>query len=383
MSRFSSVHWYATALFVAILFPLFYFQHLPFRVDLGDLDAAYWIGSGMPAVFFAVLLYVVTFSWQDTVRPVIHRFCLKWWLAVVGASFVIGMFALFGLVLGAYVIVFGIALSELMIRRQEKFVTSLLDVALPALYLFIGLIIVLSFQHAIGSIKFAGSYDPFFRGLDRRIFHADVSAISHFTLQHLSPWMQHGFEFAYYSLGAQLGLGTIIVSIAGGRKAGFRYVGTLLTAYYMGLIIFGFWPTIGPFADCNTHASAYATELGTFATQEVMIAKAKLLLQHSTIPAVQTVNMGDYFIGFPCLHVALPLIVLWSLRKWRNMAFTLIALDLFLIPSIVILEWHYLVDLLAGVLVAVIAIAIQREPTQPLREVAHEPYREVIMHVSV
>lgn len=362
MSRFSSAHWCASAFFAAILFPLFHFAHLPFRLDLGDMGGAYWVGSGVRAVFCATFLYVLAFPWKDTVRPVIDRFYSKWWLAAVGLSFVIGMIALFGVSLGAYVIVFGIALSELMIRRQAKFVSSLLDIALPALYLFVGLLIVLSFQHAIGGLKFAGSYDPFFRGLDRKLFHADVSSISHFTLRHLPPWTQRGLELAYYSLFTQIGLGMIIVSLALGRKAGLKYVATLLAAYYIALAIFAFWPTIGPFSSCDTHASGYATALGTFAGQEVVIAKARLLLQHSTIPAVQTVNMADYFIGFPCLHVALPLIVLWSLRKWRGMALALIVLDLFLVSSIVILEWHYLVDMVAGIFVAVLAIATQHEP---------------------
>jgi PAP2 superfamily len=48
-----------------------------------------------------------------------------------------------------------------------------------------------------------------------------------------------------------------------------------------------------------------------------------------------------------------------SLGKWRRMALVVAAFDILLVFSIVILEGHYLVDLVAGIAVAALVIFIQ------------------------
>jgi len=114
--RRSSLHWYASLVFLISLFPLFYLARLPFRIDLGDMASAYWLGATVRAVFCATLLYVLAFPWRDTIRPVIDRFCSNWWLPVVGIVFVLGMMRLFGLLVGIHVIIYAVALAELMIH---------------------------------------------------------------------------------------------------------------------------------------------------------------------------------------------------------------------------------------------------------------------------
>jgi hypothetical protein len=83
-----------------------------------------------------------------------------------------------------------------------------------------------------------------------------------------------------------------------------------------------------------------------------MAAKAQLLTTNRSLSQVDT----DYFVAFPCLHIAQPLIVIWFLRRWKRIVIFLIAYDLLLIPSILLLEWHYVVDLIGGVAVASMAI---------------------------
>jgi hypothetical protein len=138
-----------------------------------------------------------------------------------------------------------------------------------------------------------------------------------------------------------------------------RYVATLLVGYYIALVIFALWPTLGPFSICTTHAAAYPNFLSTFAGQQAIVAKAKMLSAHILIPQTASVKVLDYYIGFPCMHIALPMIAIWSLRHWRRMALVLAAFDILLVFSIVILEWHYLLDLVGGIAVAALAIFIQ------------------------
>ena len=88
--------------------------------------------------------------------------------------------------------------------------------------------------------------------------------------------------------------------------------------------------------------------------QKTLIRDAMALWQHVPIALIST----DYFIGLPCMHVAQPMVVLWFLRRWRRIALVLAAYDLVLIAAILILEQHYVIDIIAGFLVAGLAIAI-------------------------
>jgi hypothetical protein len=357
----SNLHWLLTAAFLLALLPLFHRARLPLSIDLAEMAGAYWVGTCVRAVFCAVLLYVLCFPWSATVVPVWRRFReSKFLLLIELVVFLAMMIWFFGVFLGLQVVIGGIALAELMARRKEMFGAALGDLAIPASYLFIGIVVVFSFQHGIAGLKFAGAYDPFFKHLDRVIFHADVSQMSHAALAFLPGWAARIFEYAYYSLFMQIGGALVITAVAGGRKQALQYVATLLVGYYVALACFSLWPTIGPFSVCPTHYSEYPTSLRTFTIQETILAKARLLWQHNLVPGVRQVNLIDYYIGFPCMHVGLPLIAIWSLRKWRRMAVILIAYDLLLVTAIVVLEWHYLVDLVGGVVVAILAILVNR-----------------------
>jgi len=50
--------------------------------------------------------------------------------------------------------------------------------------------------------------------------------------------------------------------------------------------------------------------------------------------------------------------VLWFLRSMKTVARVLIVYDALMVFSIVLLQWHYVVDLFGGVAVAVIAIKV-------------------------
>src|SRR5437867_8586403 len=94
----------------------------------------------------------------------------------------------------------------------------------------------------------------------------------------------------------------------------------------------------------------------TYSIQDYLLSKARLLWDHKGISSVS----ADFYISFPCMHIAQPLIVLWFLRRWKRIVFCLVLYDIVLIPAILLLEWHYVVDLLGGILIAVLAIVLNR-----------------------
>jgi membrane-associated phospholipid phosphatase len=75
---------------------------------------------------------------------------------------------------------------------------------------------------------------------------------------------------------------------------------------------------------------------------------------------------------------------MWFLRRWKRMLIVLCAYDALLIVSILLLEWHYLVDIIGGVLVAAISIAITESSTlrnRWIRTGSEAPVRKGILSV--
>jgi hypothetical protein len=58
------------------------------------------------------------------------------------------------------------------------------------------------------------------------------------------------------------------------------------------------------------------------------------------------------------MHIVQPIIVLWFLRRWPRLVVALIAYDALLVGAILMLEMHYVIDIVAALPVAALAIAI-------------------------
>jgi hypothetical protein len=130
-----------------------------------------------------------------------------------------------------------------------------------------------------------------------------------------------------------------------------QFVGAIVTAYYLGLIIFFFVPATGPYflrphSTLLPHATIYSAQAG-------FIEKlATLRNRHLTFVGI------DYYVALPCLHITQPVIILWFVRKWRQVSLIFSAFSILLIPSILLLEEHYVVDLIGGIFIAMLAIAM-------------------------
>lgn len=349
------------ALFVAAIVPAFVVARLPFRIDLDTFISAYWGGTAAQATFVAVILSVAGLSYDCTLRPMWFSYRKQGFKFIGLLLLGIWMIALFGPRLGLIIVIDAVALAELLDRRKRYFGVALFDVVLPSAYLFVGVLAVYLLNHAIAGIRFAATYDRSFNRIDLFLFGTTASAVFDWMATHLPKSFFSLMEFVYRTLYAQVGAAIAITALFAGREYSMRYVRTLLTAYGFATAVFFLWPTIGPFAIRDSPASHYTFLMSTYGMQETIALKARLLWVHSPMPAVMTVDLADYYIGFPSMHVAMPLIAIWFLRRWRRMALILLAFDCVMLVSIVALEWHYFVDLFGGVLVAFMAIFITKE----------------------
>ena len=156
----------------------------------------------------------------------------------------------------------------------------------------------------------------------------------------------------------QIGAALILVALCEGRTRGLQFVGTILLSYYIALVLFYIWTAQGPYYLCPAHFSRFPASLQIYNLQKTLIRDALALWRHQPISRIST----DYFIGLPCMHIVQPMIVMWFLRRWRRIVIALAAYDLLLVAAILLLEMHYVIDILAGIPVAALAIAISGGP---------------------
>jgi len=351
-----NVHWFLSAAFAVWLVPGFVIAKLALAANWERFLSAYWTALGSRAICVSVLLYIVGFPLDQTLKPFWRRYCAQKPRFLLAGVLAGSMFWQFGLVMGTVIVVDGLALAELFDRAQGNWQPLRnigRPVLAPAAYLFFGLVMMFAYNDLIASVKYLGAYDWLYLKIDSYLLPATVSQLAHGVLQKSSQWVLASTEFLYYGMFGQIGGALILISIVCGQKQGLRYVGSILTAYYLALALFYFWPSMGPFYTCADHFSIFPKSLATYEIQQSAILKAKLLM--TTYKQFNHVDT-DYFIAFPCMHIAQPLVVLWFLRRWKRIALCLIIYDILLVPAILLLEWHYLVDLIGGVLVAAAAI---------------------------
>ena len=353
-------HWIATCLFAALVVPLFLAAKLPLSVNWPRLVSIFWVGLSLHSVAFAVLLMVIGFPIHQTLGPVWTHYKAQKPRLVFFVIFAIIMILQFGLLSGFVLIVLAVVLGELVDRTRgdlNAIVNLIKPLLVPSVYLFLGLVMVFAYNDLIATVKNPSAYDWLYLKMDSYLLGgSSVSAIAHSVIRRM-PSSAVWSEVIYYGMFNQIGAALIVLAIYAGSKEAARYVGTLLTAYYLGLILFFLWPSMGPFYTCPGHFSEFPNFLRTYGSQLGMAQKAQLLATNRSLSQVDT----DYFVAFPCLHIAQPLIVAWFLRKWKRIVVFLLAYDALLIPAILLLEWHYFVDIVGGVAVAALAIALNRQ----------------------
>ena len=343
------LHFWLSALLGAALIPLLKQFGLPIAFDWLKLGSAYWLVLAAQSIFVATLFSLLVFvpearldlprflrqQGPRVLLLLIYFLALCWMLTWVKALIVT---------------VDTVAILEFSRRlkaaERRKIIGAIL---LPGLYLFAGFLLVFGYNDIILSLRFFGATDATFNAMDRWLLRGiSVSALCHWAVRSFPLFFFRILEFIYFGMFSQIGAALILSALYDGRRRAFQFVGAILTAYYIALALFYLWPSQGPFYLCPTHFSIFTDQLQSYALQKWSIANSQALWKHVQINRIST----DYYIAFPCMHIAQPLVVMWFLRRWKRMVAVLAAYDILLLVAIVLLEWHYVVDIVAGVLVA-------------------------------
>jgi hypothetical protein len=349
-------HYWASLILALAVVPLLREFNLPVRLDWLHLGSAYWLVLAAQSIFVTSLLYLIGVSPATTLGPLWRRIRRDKLRIALALAFFLLLLWTFTWLKALILTVDAIAVLEFRERlkpavRRE----AALSVLIPAIYLFAGFLLVFAYNDIIVSVRFYGASDAAFNAMDKWLLRGtSVCDLGHWAERTLPVSFFHFLEFIYFGMFAQIGAALILNGVYSGKKVALRFVGTILTAYYSALILFFLWPSQGPYYLCPQHFFDFPISLKAYAVQQASIANSQALWNHSRIRRIST----DYYIAFPCMHIAQPLIAMWFLRRWRRMLIVLAAYDVPLLVAIVLLEWHYIVDVLAGILVAGVAIAM-------------------------
>jgi hypothetical protein len=359
-SPLRSWHYGASLLLCLALIPVLRSQHLPLKADWITLGVAYWIVLAAQSIFAASLLALIGMPRGQILAPILARYREN----PVRIVFVLAYLGILVWAAGAakalVLTVDAIALLELRDRRKMQGLGRAASAILaPAAYLFFGFLMVLAYNSAIVTVRFNFAYDPALAAMDRALLLGhSVSDFSHWAVGIFPAYFFQALEFIYFGMFPQIGAAMILLALCEGRKRALQFVGTILVSYYFALALFYLWPAQGPYYLCPEHFSRFPAWLQAYSIQKALIAHALARWHHEPLARIST----DYFIALPCMHITQPLVVMWFLRRWRRMVIVLAVYDCVLIAAVVFLEWHYVTDILAGILVAAVAIAITGGP---------------------
>jgi len=165
-----------------------------------------------------------------------------------------------------------------------------------------------------------------------------------------SPQLFAVVETAYFFLFSELFV--VIFVLAKKRVSAARFFTTSATAYLIGLIVFYFFPIVGPVC---TEPAMLAEEFHHTRTYELTLLQAG---SYSDLIAGRPCRGFAYLVALPSLHVAMAIIMQRFLAISPVHFWALLPTNLLMIVATVYLGFHYLIDVAAGALLAVIALVI-------------------------
>ena len=293
---------------------------------------------------------------RQTSAPFIERYRKEKLRIVFAFAFLLALHFVLPVTAAIVLTVDALFIAELAERsrsQREPFYRKAASLFVTAAYLFLGVTLVVTYNDIIVASKFPVSYDAALNWLDAGVLMGhSVSSIAHTMFVVLPPRWIGFLDFAYFQMFFVMG-GALLVSAYTSYKRGLQFAGACLTAYYLTLLIFYIWPTYGPYIYCNTHAAEFPRNLTSYIFQISGMPGLQAIAQRKT----QYLGTG-YFIAFPSMHIGLPVIAMWFMRSWRRVFWFLAAYTCVLSCAVVILEWHYALDVLGGLAVAAIALAI-------------------------
>ena len=356
MKFLPKLHYVVSLALALLVVPAVLWTHLPPHVAWGPIIRMYWLNMGLKSILLCCIFCVFSLPLDQTIKPFLRRCRTQRLRVPLLAGFAILEIWSLGIIGGCILFMDGLFLIEVLEREQHAWRTVARRAGgtlVAATYMFFATLLVFIYNDVIVAARPWVSYDQFFNRVDSRLlFGTDVCALAHAALARWSHSWMIFLDRAYFQMFFIVGA-TLLITSWNDMWRGLRFVGACLSANYIALLIFYLWPTYGPFLNCTEHLSRYSADLISFRFQQAALSGFGAIWKHRT-----TVLGAGFYIAFPSLHIASPVIAMWFLRRWR-VAATMIGLyNVLLLIAIPVLEWHYVIDLFAGIALGCLAICI-------------------------
>lgn len=168
-------------------------------------------------------------------------------------------------------------------------------------------------------------------------------AVLNWTYAHAH--IKHLFQFAYDSISLELFVLPIVLAFLLDREWLNRYFLTVIFSFLIGTTIYYFFPTGAPVS--VFHSSHF--------TQDQHDTFLKFYQIHHYLKV--TTDQGG-MIAFPSFHVIWATLVTYAYRRRKYLFYPLALYNVIVIASTVFLGWHYLTDVIGGLMIAAISIKI-------------------------
>lgn len=167
------------------------------------------------------------------------------------------------------------------------------------------------------------------------------------------PWIQKIVNQCYGLMGFQLAIVPMVLALLMQKRAVRVLFISLLISFIIGTGIYYFFPTTAPasmFHDPNFALQQHDTFIKFF---EI----------HHFLPV--TTTQGG-LIAFPSFHVVWAVLLAYSFRHKKYLFYPMALFNIIIILSTLMLGWHYLTDVIGGIILAGLSIAVA--------EVVHQKY---------
>ena len=353
MAGVSPIHFWVTAALAIGLFPAARLAGLDLSPP-GDLLQIFVI-FGLQAMILSGAAHLLASPRMkiDGLRQAAPRIVM---LAVLVVTFV----AILGWSTGLYLGAAAAVAVEFLHRTPRHRIRTVASFLVPVLYLFSGICLLWYYNEVVVTFRFFGAYDPLFLRMDSWLG-IDVPAISKAAARSLPLGVFTWSETIYFAMFGIVGAGVMRVATRFGFWRAMQLVGLSLLAYYIALALFVAFPSQGPYYVCVDHATTFPRELGSYGIHARLVSHLEHVWRHGPTGPVS----GGYFIAFPCMHIVKPALVMWFLRDEKRIVVALAVYEVLLLGAIVLLEYHYIVDIVAGVGIIAAMIAIDRRAWRP------------------
>jgi len=187
-----------------------------------------------------------------------------------------------------------------------------------------------------------------------RAMGVDWPAMMAFAAQH--PWLNECFRLAYISVLPQIALLIVVIGLAGKYQQIYALCLSVACGAAISIAIWTAAPSFGAFS-VYTLPTAVSNHLAV-ALDSHYAKDLMALLAHG--PGYISPRAAKGLIGFPSYHAALALIVAWYARELPYLRWPLIAVNAIVVVATPIQGGHHVIDVLAGIGVAVAAVLFAR-----------------------